>query len=455
MHVHTFYNPTLAHASYAVCSGREIALVDPGRDPEPYLAYARQHFGRIVAVLETHPHADFASSHLEFHEKHGAVIYVNPRARVTYPHRAVDEGDWIRVGNVGLQTRYTPGHSLDHNAYLLRDELGEPHAIFTGDSLLMGDVGRPDLHEGDLPISISRRVLAELMYKTLQRVYEPLQEDILIYPTHGSGSLCGRQIRSERYSTLGWEKRNNWAFRTSGRKEFIQNLLENPPFRPPYFSFDIIQNRAGFPAYAESLQQVRWMGPHTRRDARVTVIDTRRSEAFRAGHVAGAINLRCAPDDKFETWLGTLVRPYEPFYLVVEDTAAAGSVLRRIASIGYEKQLLGVQCNPDDGLEREQVLNLTNFRMHPDEYTILDVRLPAEAKAKRYFAHAHAIPLPELKRRMSEVPTELPIVVHCAGGYQSAAGASMLSERFRGLVPVYDLGEAVHEFAPLAQSSVV
>jgi glyoxylase-like metal-dependent hydrolase (beta-lactamase superfamily II) len=171
MNIKQFYDKGLAHGSYAIESDGQVALIDPGRDPQPYLDFADQHQARIIMVLETHPHADFASSHLEFHQKYGATIYVNPKVGVSYPHQGVAHGDEIKLGKISFKTLFTPGHSPDHNSYLLIDEGGEPHSIYTGDSLFVGDVGRPDLREGVGNMQVARESLAKMMYRTVNEVF--------------------------------------------------------------------------------------------------------------------------------------------------------------------------------------------------------------------------------------------------------------------------------------------
>ena len=224
METKQFYDKPLAHASYAVVSDGEMALVDPGRDPKPYLDFARQHNAKIVAVFETHPHADFISSHLEFYEKYGANIYINSEAGVSYPHKPMNDGDEVRVGQVTMRALFTPGHSPDHNAYILLDEQGNPYAVYTGDALFVGDVGRPDLREGAGNVRMKRKELAHLMFRTIRDVFETLEDDVWVYPAHGAGSLCGKSMRAETYSTLGREKKQNWAFQVKAEEDFKRAL---------------------------------------------------------------------------------------------------------------------------------------------------------------------------------------------------------------------------------------
>ncbi len=232
MNIKQFYDKGLAHGSYAIESAGEVALIDPGRDPQPYLDFADQHQAKITMVLETHPHADFASSHLEFQQKYGATIYVNPKVGVTYPHEGVAHGDEIKLGNLTIKTLFTPGHSPDHNSYLLIDEAGEPHSIYTGDSLFVGDVGRPDLREGVGNMQVARESLAKMMYRTVNEVFKDLPDEVMVYPAHGAGSLCGKNMSTDTYSTIGREKSENWAFQVKEEADFVRALLEDQPVIP-------------------------------------------------------------------------------------------------------------------------------------------------------------------------------------------------------------------------------
>ena len=443
-----FYDKALAHGSYAIVSDGQVALVDPGRDPQPYLDFAQEHRGKIVAVFETHPHADFTSSHREFYQKYGATIYINSQAGVSYPHRTLDDGDEVTIGNVTMRALFTPGHSLDHNAYLLLDERGHPHSVYTGDSLFVGDVGRPDLREGVGNLRSQREDLARQMYHTVHDVFKKLADHVVVYPAHGAGSLCGKNMGPETSSTIGKEREQNWAFNVEDEDQFVKTLLENPPFIPQYFPYDVELNREGLPPLEDSLRGI----PSLRADepraagflvAGIPVVDVRSETLFKQGHPEKAINLQ--EGEKFETWLGALIAPNEPFYLVAEDEAQRDRVVRRAAKIGYETHIKGTLVPPFRFQERSQPLDREHFEEHPEDYTIVDVRNASETEGNRLFDHAINIPLPELAGRVSEVPIDKPVVVHCAGGYRSAAGSSILE----GALPetkVYDLSETVKNF---------
>ena len=445
MKVEQFYDKALGHGSYAILSEGEIALVDPGRDPKPYLDFAKAHQAKITMVFETHPHADFTSCHLELHKKIGATIYINSKAGVSYPHQPFDDGDEVRVGAVTIRALFTPGHSPDHNSYLLLDENKKPHSVYTGDSLFVGDVGRPDLREGAGNIKIDRVGLAKMMYRTMKDIFEPMNDDVMVYPAHGAGSLCGKQMNEETFSTIGEEREHNWAFKIDDEDLFVKSLLEDQPFIPKYFPADVEMNREGLPDYQASINAVPQIPPGAGLEPGILIIDSRPQSQFKAGHFPGSFNIQ--QGDKFETWLGSIVGPDEKFYLIAENQVEMNSLISKAAKIGYEKNVSGAMVlKPGQFGERSELLDIDQFRAHPEHYFVIDIRNDSELKAGKFFDHAVNIPLHELRERASQINTEKPIVVHCAGGYRSAAGYSILSALLHNN-QVYDLSEAVKEFS--------
>ena len=443
MKVKQFYDQALAHGSYAIVSDGQVALIDPARDPRPYLDYAREHNAQIVAVFETHPHADFVSSHLEFAKLHDATIYINSRMGVDYPYQSLDDGEELKIGQVTFRALFTPGHSPDHNSYLLLDKQGVPHSVFTGDSLFVGDVGRPDLREGAGHLRAQRQELAQLMYHTIHQVFAQLEDHVVVYPAHGAGSLCGKNMGPETSSTIGKEKAENWAFKTANEGDFVGRLLENAPLIPQYFSYDVELNRKGAAPLEESLRNVPRLASDASLDRSLPVVDVRSEELFKQGHQKGALNIQ--EGAKFETWLGVLISPSTSFYLMGEDTDQLERVIHRAAKIGYELHLKGALVAPVHLSVRSPQLDVDHFSQHPEDYTIVDIRNASEAEGNRLFEHAINIPLPELSDRFSEINTNKPVVVHCAGGYRSAAGSSLLEQALPS-TEVYDLSDDVKKF---------
>jgi hydroxyacylglutathione hydrolase len=446
MKVEQFYDQGLAHASYAIINQGKVAVVDPGRDPNPYLDWARAHEGEIVAIIETHPHADFVSSHQELADLTGATIYVSELVGADYPHQGFDEGDTIALGDATLYPLNTPGHSPDSISIVLRDADGNDHSVFTGDTLFIGDVGRPDLREKAGNLRAQREDLARQMYQSTREKLMKLAPEVMVYPAHGAGSLCGKNLSSETVSTIGQQLSENYALQPMSEDEFVDALLEGQPYIPKYFPFDVDLNKQGAPSYEASVQAVRRLAPDADLEEGRLVIDTRPQEQFRAGHLPHAINLMNG--DKFETWLGSIVGPEERYYLIAENEEVREEVIRKAAKIGYELNIEAALATPMQLPKSEPSFDLAHFRQNPQAYTVVDIRNTSEFAAGAFFEHAINLPLSELRERTAEVPTDKPVVVHCAGGYRSAAGASIVADAFGDQAKVYDLSEAVKEFDP-------
>ncbi|RFP63674.1 MBL fold metallo-hydrolase [Hymenobacter lapidiphilus] len=440
--IQQFYDKGLAHASYAIRSEGQIALIDPARDPQPYYDFADEHEARIVAIIETHPHADFVSSHLEIAQETGAPIYISQLAQASYPHQGFDDGQRIAVGTVELHALNTPGHSPDSISVLLMDELAQTRAVFTGDTLFVGDVGRPDLRESDAVGGHSRESLAAQLYQSTRQKLMTLPASTRVYPAHGPGSLCGKTTSSDLDSTIGKETKTNYALQPMSEEDFVKVLLEDQPFMPKYFGYNVLLNKLGAQPFEDSIRTVPRLRDETEMEPGLLVVDTRPADEFRAGHLPGAINLM--DGGKFETWLGSIVGPDEPFYLLADSQIALDTIIRKAAKIGYETNIKGALLAPRDQPITSAATDVEQVRQHPDSYTIVDIRNRTEAK-ERLFENALVIPLPELRERTAEIPTDKPVLVHCAGGYRSAAGASIVQAALPG-VAVYDLGEAVTSF---------
>ncbi len=448
MIVKQFFDKALAHSSYAIASAGKVALVDPGRDTAPYEAFAREHKAEVVAVFETHPHADFVSSHREFLERSGARIYIHPKAGVSYSHEPLSHGEEVKVGEVTFRALFTPGHSPDHNSYLLLDKEGNQKAVFTGDSLFVGDVGRPDLREGVGNIQASRHDLAAMMFNSINSVFAKMPDEVVVYPAHGAGSLCGKNLSSDLESTIGREKKTNWAFQFEDEKEFIDSYLEGQSFIPKYFPYDVDLNRTGAGPLDSSVAGIPLLSDSGETEDGITKIDIRSAEVFKRGHYEGAINIMAGEDDKFETWLGSLVAPDEGYYLIAETEEDLRKAIFRTAKIGYEHNLKGGLIYDGTGKGVSDTFDLKEFSANPDAYTIVDIRNTGEGE--EIFPGALNIPLHQLRQRTGDIPSGKPVVVHCAGGYRSAAGSSILEAALDQ--HVFDLSEAVKGFQEVASS---
>ncbi|SNC64234.1 Glyoxylase, beta-lactamase superfamily II [Hymenobacter gelipurpurascens] len=448
MKIEQFEDKGLAHFSYAILSecAREVVLIDPARDPQPYYDYAQAHNARIVSVIETHPHADFVSSHLEISRHTGATIRVSKLLGADYAHLAFDAGDSFTSGKLTFRALNTPGHSPDSISIVLNRE-GKDVAVFTGDTLFIGDVGRPDLREKAGNLTAKCEELARQMYHSLREKLMTLADDVLVYPAHGAGSLCGKALSGANSSTIGAEKASNYALRPMSEEAFVQELLADQPFIPKYFGYDVALNKAGAPNYLLSVQQVAHLAAGAALPAGALVVDTRPEAEFKQSHAAGALNIQ--QGGKFETWLGSIVGPEEKFYLVAADEAAREVLVQKAAKIGYESLITGALAGSPSSEATLPQLDLAQFRAHPEAYTIVDIRSSSEAQAAPIFEGALNIPLPELRERAKEIPAGKPVVVHCAGGYRSAAGSSIIAPALPG-TQVLDLGEAVKSFQTAA-----
>ncbi len=449
MQIKQFEDKNLSHFSYAILSEceKKIILIDPSRNPQQYLDYAKENEAQITGVIETHPHADFVSSHLELHDTKGATIYTSKLVNALYPHQPFDEGGTIQLGKIKLTAINTPGHSPDSICILLEHD-GKQKAIFTGDTLFIGDCGRPDLRPGAGDTHTAANELARQMYHSLRNKLIPLNDDIIVYPAHGAGTLCGKVLSKASSSTIGEEKKSNWSLQDKPEDEFVKELLNDQPFVPAYFSFDVEINKKGASSLKKSIAQIKTGATINKNSNQslnkaIWIVDTRKEETFKEGHLSHSVNLM--EDGKFETWLGSIIKPDEKFYLAAESKEQLQRMLERAAVIGYETNIEEAFVIDDANLKEEKI-DVGPFRKHQQDYTIVDVRNTSEVSEGKIFPNSIPIPLSEVRNRIKEIPTNKPIIVHCASGYRSAAGSSLIQSELNGKVKVFDLGEGIKDF---------
>ena len=417
MQIKQWEDKNLSQFSYGILSDREkkMILIDPSRNPQPYLDYAKENNAQIIGVIETHPHADFVSSHCEIKQLTGAAIYTSSLVDAGYSHTAFDDGNTIEFGNIRLTALHSPGHSPDSISVLLEHE-GKQKAIFSGDTLFVGDCGRPDLREGAGNIRGTRLELAKSMYRTLRDKFCPLGDDVILYPAHGAGTLCGKELGQEKSSTIGREKQSNWSLQPMSEDEFVENLLRDQPFVPAYFPYNVEVNRKGAKPFQASISSVVLGEPvKTETDLRrltedIIIVDARPEKEYKNGHLPRSVNLM--EGEKFETWLGSLIKPEEPFYLAAKNMGQLRKLIERVAAIGYEGQIKEAFVL-EYGNRSQQSLDDAQFKSHLNDYTIVDVRNQTEVNNHKPFAKSISIPLPELRNKLAEIPTSKPIVVHC------------------------------------------
>lgn len=422
-----------------------MALVDPERDPIQYYKFAEDNNAQIVAVFETHPHADFVSSHLQIHKETGATIYCSKKTGADYPHKSFDDGGSVLIGKVNFSARNTPGHSPDSITIIATDN--KKTALFTGDFLFVGDIGRPDLRESVGHMQAKREELAKAMYHSITNKLTDLPNDAMVYPAHGAGSLCGKGMSEDQTtSTLGNERMGNWAFKKQSEVQFINQLLDSQPFIPHYFGSNVDINKRGANDLQTSIAKVPIHLSVGKSMGSFIVVDIRNEADFKKNHLPGSFNIQGASDtSKFETWLGSTVKPNEEFYVVIDTVANIRKISGRVAKIGYENQLKGILTLKEGIGTSSDSLNLKDFKKNQEMYTIVDIRNESEVEEGKIFKKALTIPLHELRENVAKIPTDKPIVVHCAGGYRSAIGSSILDRELQG-VKVFDISDAIKEF---------
>jgi hydroxyacylglutathione hydrolase len=430
MHFEQFYLGCLAHASYMLASDGNAVVVDPQRDVEIYLQAAEANHVSIRHIVETHLHADFISGHRELASRTGAKIYIGARADATFPHVAVRDGFQLQVGKMRITALETPGHTPESICLVITDEEKSPSpwAILTGDTLFLGDVGRPDLSK-----QLSSAQLAGMLYDSLHAKILTLPDDVLVYPAHGAGSLCGRNMRAERVSTIGTERLTNYALQIKDRNEFVKQLTSNLPTRPEYFAQDAEINRTGAPALSDlppippieaaELQSLLAEGG--------IALDVRPGEQFATGHVPGSINI--ALSGQFASWAGALLGLAARPVLIAESHDAVSEARMRLARIGLE----GARGYLSDGIEgwseagfplaalQQITAGVLSESLRSGALQVLDVRREPEWEAG-HIEGAVWWPLDNFKVAPPEIDRDAPIAVHCKSGYRSMIACSLM-----------------------------
>ncbi len=436
MYFKQFYLGCLAHASYLVGSGGEAAVVDPQRDVDQYVAEAEAAGLRIRYVIETHLHADFVSGHRELAARTGATIIFGHRARATFPHKAVQDGDEIQIGNATLRIMETPGHTPESISILVTDteNTDEPQKILTGDTLFIGDVGRPDLVGAK---GFTAQEMAGMLYDSLHEKLLKLGDEVEVYPAHGAGSMCGRNISRETSSTIGEQKRFNYALQQMPKDEFVRLMTTDLPEAPAYFPRDAEINRAGASALVD-LPKPRALTPEEVRslcESGHLVLDVRGSADFGAGHVPGALNIGLG--GQFASWAGTLIGMSTPLIIVADSQSGAEEAVVRLARVGLEsvKGFLdggmyawNAAGFPAARIEQIPVDELKSRLQEQSELRVLDVRRPLEYEGG-HVPGAESIPLSHLEQHVRDFDTERPTAIICASGYRSSAATSLLARK--------------------------
>lgn len=430
MYFEQFYLGCLAHASYMIGSEGEAIVVDPQRDVDIYLKAAVDHGLKIRHVFETHLHADFVSGHKELATRTGAQIYIGAQAHASFPHVDVRDGFELRVGKMRLNVLETPGHTPESICLVLTDQEKSPRpfAVLTGDTLFLGDVGRPDLSRNHTP-----QQLAGMLYDNLHNKLMALSDDVLVYPAHGAGSLCGKNMRAERSSTIGTERLTNYALQIKSRDAFVKELTTNLPTRPGYFSQDAEINRQGAPALADlpSLPAVSPAKLQSLIASGAIALDVRSGDLFAAAHVPGSVNI--ALSGQFASWAGTLLGLGPKLVLIADSAEQAAEARMRLARVGIEGACGyldgGVPAWKQANLPTEALLqiNVQDLRekLAKENIRVLDVRREGEWQAG-HIAEADWAPLDYFSTALPDLDRNAPLAVHCKGGYRSMIACSLL-----------------------------
>lgn len=446
MYFKQFYLSCLAHASYLIGSNGEAVVVDPQRDVDQYLKEAETQKLTIKYVIETHLHADFVSGHRELAARTGAEIVFGERAQAQFPHRAVQDGDELEIGQVKLRFIETPGHTPESICVLVTDtEVSfKPKKILTGDTLFVGDIGRPDLAGGK---GYTPEMMAEMMYDSLHEKLLKLPDEVEVFPAHGAGSMCGRNLSNETFSTIGLQKRLNYALQPMSKAEFVRMMTAELPEAPAYFPLDAEINRAGAPGLSElptpealSPQQVRELGAQDN-----VILDVRTPADFGAGHVPGSVNIGLG--GQFASWAGTLIAAGSPVVIVADAQVQVDEAVMRLARVGIESvkgYLEGsIQGWLTAGFEVETVPQITVDELNDlieqrIDLQVIDVRRPIEFQSG-HVPQAYTAPLSKLNGEVSRLgmDREKRTAVICAGGYRSSIATSLLQrQNFANLLNV-------------------
>ncbi|MES2592161.1 MAG: MBL fold metallo-hydrolase [Bacteroidota bacterium] len=438
MKIEQIYTGCLAQGAYFIQSENEAIVIDPLREINPYIQKAKKENVKIKYVLETHFHADFVSGHIDLAEATGATIVFGPEANTAFKAHNAKDGEELKVGKLTIKVLHTPGHTVESTTYLLLDENGKEHAIFSGDTLFIGDVGRPDLAAKS---SLTIEDLAGTLYDSLRNKIMPLPDHVIVYPAHGAGSACGKHMSKETFDTLGSQKKINYALRADMTKaEFIKEVTSGllPP--PLYFPLNVKMNKEGYPNIADVIKTgTKILNPeefeNIANETNAIILDVRSQAVFAKGFIPNSINIGI--DGGFAPWVGALITDInQPILLVTEEGREEETVIR-LARVGYDNTLGyikgGFTAWKNAGKERDEIKSISvqtfvdTYKTDP-KINILDVRKTAEYQTG-HIVDAENLPLDNINDSMPAVDKNKTYYVHCAGGYRSMIYASILKSR--------------------------
>ena len=445
MKVEQIYTGCLAQGAYYIESEGEVAIIDPLRETQPYIDKAKSENAKIKYVFETHFHADFVSGHIDLAKKTGATIIYGPGAETAYDIHSAQDGEEFKIGKIIIKALHTPGHTLESTTYLLIDENGKNHAIFSGDTLFLGDVGRPDLA---IKSDLTKEDLAAMLFDSLRNKIMPLANDVIVYPAHGAGSACGKNLSKETIGTIGDQKKTNYALRADMTKEeFVKEVLDGMPPPPQYFAKNAMMNKTGYDAFEQVLRtgnvplkpdDFEAMANHEE----ALVLDVRNQEDFVKGHIPNSIFIGL--NGQFAPWVGALITDLKQPIILVAPDGKSEEAVTRLSRVGYDNTLGylegGMEAWKNSGKNIETLESISADglakKAKSQKLNILDVRKDGEFKSS-HLENATHFSLDDINQNMNQIDKDKTYHIHCAGGYRSVIAASILKARgFNNLVDI-------------------
>jgi glyoxylase-like metal-dependent hydrolase (beta-lactamase superfamily II) len=438
MKIEQIYTGCLAQGAYYIESNGEVAVIDPLREVQPYIKRAKLDNARIKYIFETHFHADFVSGHVTLAKETGADIIFGPNAKTSFNAIIAEDNEVFKLGNITITVLHTPGHTMESSVYLLKDENGKDHAIFSGDTLFLGDVGRPDLAQktGE----ITETDLAGFLYNSLRTKVMPLADDVIVYPAHGAGSSCGKNLSKETVDTLGNQKATNYALRADmSKEEFITEVTAGllPP--PSYFPLNVQMNKEGYEDFQDILaRSAKALNPEAfeaaANETEAIILDVRHQDEFAKGHIPRSIFIGL--DGTFAPWVGALIADVKQSILLVTEIGLEEETITRLSRVGFDKTLGylkgGFNAWKKDSKEYDTITSISANALkeikEAEDVAVFDVRKEGEFLSE-HILHAKHTPLNYLNNYLAEFPSKKTFYVHCAGGYRSIIAASILKSR--------------------------
>ncbi len=447
MIIEQMYTGCLAQGAYYIESEGEVAIIDPLREVDPYVEKAKKNDARIKYIFETHFHADFVSGHVTLAKKTGAPIVYGPMANPTFEALIAEDGQVFKLGKITIKALHTPGHTMESTTYLLKDEEGKNHAIFSGDTLFLGDVGRPDLAQK--AAHMTQEELAGMLFDSLRNKIMPLEDHVIVYPAHGAGSACGKNMMKETVDTLGNQRKVNYALRKDmSRDEFIKEVTEGllPP--PQYFPLNVMMNREGYEDIGAVIERgTTQLSPDAFETAAnetgAVVLDVRHQDEFVKGHVPRSIFIGLHGD--FAPWVGALIADIKQPILLVTPEGKEEEAITRLSRVGFDNTIGFLRGGFDSWLKAGKEVDTVDSKSVPalmdrlksDGTPVFDVRKPSEYEAE-HLVNANNAPLDFINDHLAEFPKKETFYLHCAGGYRSVIAASILKSR--GIHNLVDIG---------------